>query len=300
MAPPNAPDERNRLLIEAGLALASELSLPAVLQRIVDLAARITHARYCALGVLGPDGRIREFITTGVSEEQRRAIGHIPEGRGILGVLIKEAGPLRLRRIGEDPRSVGFPPNHPTMGPFLGAPVKARGRVFGNIYLTREPGSADFDPRDEEALVVLAAQAGVAIENARLYEEAQQRERGLVGVRDTMSAILAGLEPEDVLHLVARSARELVAADLATVAVPGDQPGSLVIQVAEGEHVEKVIGVEFPQDRSLPGEVIRTGEPIILPRQAWTAVSTKRWKRWGRWARPCSFPSCFEGPRTAR
>jgi signal transduction histidine kinase len=268
MTPESTPEDRNDLLIEAGLALASELSLPAVLQRIVDLAAPITQARYCALGVLGPDGVIAEFITTGVTEEQRRAIGHIPQGRGILGVLIQEAIPLRLHRIGEDPRSVGFPPNHPPMGPFLGAPVKARGRVFGNIYLTREPGSLDFDDHDEQTLLVLAAQAGVAVENANLYEAARQRERRLEGVRDTVTAILAGVEPEAILQLVARSARELVAADLATVAVPADEPGSLVIQVAEGEHAEKLRGVEFPQDRSLSGEVIRTAEPIILTEAA--------------------------------
>jgi signal transduction histidine kinase len=264
MAPANTPDERSELLIQAGLALASELSLPAVLQRIVDLAARITQARYCALGVLGPDGLISEFITAGVTEEQRRAIGHIPQGRGILGVLIREAQSLRLHRIDEDPRSVGFPPNHPPMGPFLGAPVKARSRVFGNIYLTREPGSPDFDDHDEQALLVLAAQAGVAVENAHLYEEARQRERRLEGVRQTVTAILAGVEPEAVLKLVARSARELVAADLATVAVPAAEPGSLVIQVAEGEQAERVLGLEFPQERSLSGEVIRTGEPITL------------------------------------
>src|SRR6266542_6298332 len=136
--------DRRDLLIEAGLTLASELSLPAVLRRIVELAVEVTGARYGAVGVLGPGGQISEFHTEGVTQEQRRAIGHIPVGRGILGVLIREAEPLRLHDIKEDPRSVGFPPNHPPMQLFLGAPVKARGRVFGNIYLTREPGARDF------------------------------------------------------------------------------------------------------------------------------------------------------------
>src|SRR6266542_1395156 len=136
--------DRRDLLIEAGLTLASELSLPAVLRRIVELAVEVTGARYGAVGVLGPGGEITDIITSGVTEEQRRAIGHIPEGRGILGVLIKEPKPLRLHDIRDDPRSVGFPPNHPVMRPFLGTPVMAKGQVFGNLYLTREPGAADF------------------------------------------------------------------------------------------------------------------------------------------------------------
>jgi signal transduction histidine kinase len=180
---PEAKD-RNERLLEAGMALSSELSLDAVLQRIIDLAAEITGARYGALGVLGPDEQIREFITTGITEDQRRAIGHLPVGKGILGVLIKDARPLRLRSIQGHRRSVGFPPNHPEMHSFLGAPVTARGQVFGNIYLTEKQGAAEFDDEDERALVVLAAQAGVAVENARLYAESKQRERQLAILED--------------------------------------------------------------------------------------------------------------------
>ncbi|HEV8165582.1 MAG TPA: GAF domain-containing protein, partial [Actinomycetota bacterium] len=162
---------RYERLLETGLTLAGELSLPAALQRIVELAAELTGAGYGALGVLGRDGVITEFITTGISDRERAAIGHIPVGRGILGVLIDDARPLRLHDIAEDPRSVGFPPNHPPMRSFLGAPVMARGQVFGNIYLTEKRDAAAFDADDERALVILAAQAGVAVENARLYEE---------------------------------------------------------------------------------------------------------------------------------
>ena len=160
--------DRTERLLEAGLALSSELSLPAILQRIVDLAVDLTGARYGALGVLGPDGTITEFITTGVTEEQRAAIGHLPVGRGILGVLIEEATPLRLRDLAADPRSVGFPPNHPPMRSFLGAPVSARGQVFGNLYLTEKQDAAAFTDQDERALVMLAGQAGVAIEERPL------------------------------------------------------------------------------------------------------------------------------------
>ena len=160
------------MLIEAGLALVSELDLDAVLERIVELAVAITGARYGALGVLGETTpQIERFITKGVTDEERAAIGHLPEGKGILGLLIREARPMRIPEIGDDPRSAGFPPNHPRMHSFLGAPVRALGQVYGNIYLTEKQGATEFTEDDEAALVVLATQAGVAIENARLYEE---------------------------------------------------------------------------------------------------------------------------------
>jgi len=256
--------DRRDLLIEAGLALASELSLPAVLQRIVELAVEVTEARYGAVGVLGTGNQITEFVTTGVRGEQRELIGHIPVGRGILGALIEDARPLRLHDIKDDPRSVGFPPNHPQMQPFLGAPVTARGRIFGNIYLTREPDSADFTKDDEKSLLVLASQAGVAVENARLHDESRQRERRLEAVGEIATAILTGIESEIVLQMVARRARELVGADLATVAVQADEPGSLVLLVADGEHTEELLGLIFPVDESVSGEVIASGEPIVL------------------------------------
>jgi signal transduction histidine kinase len=174
------PSQRDKALIEAGMVLASELSLDAVLQRIVELAVEISDARYGALGVLTPDRRtIEEFITVGVTPEERAAIGDPPVGHGVLGLLIEETGPLRIPDIGADPRSVGFPPNHPPMRSFLGAPVVARGTVFGNIYLTEKRGAPEFSEEDEAALVVLASQAGIAIENARLYEEIQRQQREL-------------------------------------------------------------------------------------------------------------------------
>jgi signal transduction histidine kinase len=163
--------DRADLLIEAGLALASERSLEAVLQRIVELAVDITVARYGAISVLGLDGRIAEFITEGIPDEDRAEIGAPPTGHGILGLLITEARPLRLADIAAHPRSVGFPPNHPPMHSLLGAPVLARGKVFGNIYVTEKQDDDEFSVDDERALQVLATQAGVAVENARLYEE---------------------------------------------------------------------------------------------------------------------------------
>jgi signal transduction histidine kinase len=179
-----APDAhaRDRMLIEAGLTLSAELDLDAVLQRIVELACDITGARYGALGVLGDDRRIERFITTGISDEDREALGDPPTGHGILGLLIELERPLRLPDLTKDPRSVGFPPNHPPMRSLLGAPVRALGRVFGNIYLTDTQNGDAFTEDDEAALVVLATQAGVAIENARLWhniEQAQQQLRRL-------------------------------------------------------------------------------------------------------------------------
>ena len=172
-------DDQARLLIEAGLALASELSLDVVLERIVELAARITGARYAALSVLRHDGTIQDFITHGVTPEERAAIGHPPAGHGLLGLLISEGGPLRVDDIAAHPLSVGFPPNHPPMRTFLGAAVVARGHVFGNLYLTEKKGAATFTDEDERAVEVLATQAGVAVENARLYEETQRAQTEL-------------------------------------------------------------------------------------------------------------------------
>jgi signal transduction histidine kinase len=175
----SGPEARSRALLEAGLTLASELDLDQVLRRIVELAMEITNARYGALGVLGDDRRIETFLTVGVDDATRSRIGDPPTGHGILGLLIDEARPIRLADIQRDPRAYGFPPNHPPMHSFLGAPVRALGRVFGNIYLTEKQGAETFSGDDEEAVVVLAAQAGVAIQNARLYAEMQRAQREL-------------------------------------------------------------------------------------------------------------------------
>jgi signal transduction histidine kinase len=166
---------RQEALVQAGLALASELSLPAVLQKIVDLATEVADAGYGALAVLGPDGALEDFITSGLSESERAAIGHLPLGEGIRGALVTDAAPLRLRHIQDDPRSPGFPPRHPPMSSFLGVPITVRGTVYGNLYLTEKRADTEFTSEDERAVVTLAAQAGVAIENARLFEEAQHR-----------------------------------------------------------------------------------------------------------------------------
>ncbi|HEX5880853.1 MAG TPA: GAF domain-containing sensor histidine kinase [Actinomycetota bacterium] len=255
--------ERYERLLGAGLALAAELSLPAALQRIVELAAELAGAGYGALGVLGPEGTISEFLTTGVTAEQRAAIGHLPVGRGILGVLIDDARPLRLHDIADDPRSVGFPANHPPMRSFLGVPVMARGRVYGNLYLTEKQGGQDFDADDERVLVLLAAQAGVAIENAQLYEEARDRAQRLEALRAITTAILAGVDTGALLALVVGHARELAGADLATLALPAGE-GQLRVEAADGLLAEELQGTVFPVEGSVTGEVLGTGKAVVL------------------------------------
>jgi len=174
------PADGDRRLLDAGMILASELSIDTVLQRIVELAVDLTAATYGAVGVLTPDGEsIEEFITVGITAEERAAIGDPPIGHGLLGALIRDAHPLRIPDIAADARSVGFPPHHPPMRSLLGAPIAGRGRVFGNIYLTDKRGVDAFDDEDERVLVILATQAAVAVENAQLYDEMQRAERDL-------------------------------------------------------------------------------------------------------------------------
>src|SRR5690348_6068054 len=184
--------DRKDMLLEAGLTLASELSLPIVLQRIVDLAAQMTDARYGALGVIGEGDVLVEFVTTGIGARQRHAIGNLPTGRGVLGLLIHDPKLVRIKNIADHPQSVGFPANHPPMHSFLGAPVQAMGRVFGNIYLAEKRSAEEFSQEDEDTLVVLATQAGVAIANAFLYEEIRTRERWLAALRDITDKMLSG------------------------------------------------------------------------------------------------------------
>ncbi len=250
-------------LLDTGLALAAELSLPTLLQRIVDLAVELTHARYGAVGVLSPDGvELSDFITSGLSLGERTAIGDLPRGRGILGVLIREPAVLRVPEIGLDPRSAGFPPNHPPMGSFLGAPIRAHGRVFGNLYLTDKQGASEFTDDDEAAVLVLATQAGVAIANAQLYSELQLRERWLDSVREVTTTLLAGDTARAALQLVAQHANELGNADMATISVP-DGDGLRII-IADGAGAHELLGVEVPLAGSLSAEVIRTERTMVV------------------------------------
>ena len=254
--------DRKDVLLEAGLALASELSLPIVLQRIVDLAAEVTDARYGALGVIGEGGDLVDFITTGVSAKQRRAIGELPRGRGILGLLIREPQSIRIKNLGDHSKSVGFPANHPPMSSFLGAPVQAMGKVFGNIYLTEKRSATEFSEEDEEALVILATQAGAAIANATLYAQTHQRERWLDALREITSEILAGSDADSLLARIAEHARGLAGADAASILTTTSSPARLEVAAAVGAHAAEVRGQSVPAKKSISGEVIETGKPL--------------------------------------
>ena len=248
---------RLRRLVEAGIALTSELSLEALLQRLVDVAAELTDARYAALGVIDPAGRgLEGFYTAGVDVETKVAIGELPRGRGLLGVLIREATTLRLHDIADDPRSVGFPLNHPSMRTFLGVPIVLRGVAYGNLYLTEKAGGQDFTSEDEELTQLLAAQAAVAIENARLYESSTRWLRQLEGLNEIGAALASEVELEPLLDLVARRMRELVGARIVLIALP-DARGSLAVRAAAGR--DDLVGIAIDQSTSKVGRVLERG-----------------------------------------
>ena len=231
-----APD-RLRVLVETGIALSSELSLKRLLEQLIESAAQLTGARYGALGVIDRSGTgLEQFITVGIDEETRAAIGDLPRGRGILGVLIRDQEPLRLTDIAQDPRSVGFPPGHPPMRSFLGVPIRLRGTVFGNLYLTEKEGADQFSDEDEEVVSLLAAQAAVAIENARLYESARQWSRQLESLNEVSEALLTEVDLTELLNLAATRLRELLDAHVVLIERPTPDGESLVVEVATGEN----------------------------------------------------------------
>jgi signal transduction histidine kinase len=250
--------DRLKVLVNAGIALSSELSLDALLQRIVETAAEITGARYAALGVIDKSGQTLErFLTTGIDATTHEAIGELPHGRGILGVLIRDAQPLRLRNIADDPRSAGLPPNHPPMKSFLGLPIMLRGVAYGNLYLTEKEDGHEFTDEDEELTQLLAAQAAVAIENARLYESSTRWLRQVESLNEIGSALASELELEPLLELVARRLQELVEAKLVLIALP--DAGALRIAAAQGESAYGVTGMELAVGRSKAGRVLERG-----------------------------------------
>jgi len=256
-----ATRDRVHALLDAVLTIGSDLDLDVVLRRITESAVAVVDAEYGALGVVGEEGRIKQFITVGIDEETIERIGHYPEGHGILGLLIREPEPLLLADLGAHPDSVGFPEGHPPMTTFLGAPVRVRDRVFGNLYLTDKRGGAQFDDEDEAVLRTLAAAAGVAIDNARLYEDSLRREQWLAASSDLTRSLLSGTDPGQVLYQVAATVRALAEAALVTVAVPLDGGDELVIEAADGEGADRVRGLLLPPT-TLAAKVYHSGERI--------------------------------------
>jgi signal transduction histidine kinase len=250
--------ERLRTLLDTGIAISSELSLEGVLQRIVEAARDLTEARYAALGVIDRTGTaLEKFVTAGLDEQTIATIGDPPHGRGILGVLIREAKPLRLHDLQEDPRSVGFPPGHPPMHGFLGVPILLRGVAYGNLYLTEKANGEDFTEEDEELVTLLAAQAAVAVENARLYESATAWSRQLESLNEIGNALVGELDLARLLQLIADRLRELIDARVVAIAIPvGD---SLRIEAAVGERGDLMAGMFLPLDASKAGRVLTRG-----------------------------------------
>ncbi|MGH3379499.1 MAG: sensor histidine kinase, partial [Actinoallomurus sp.] len=257
-----ATRDRVHALLEAVVSIESDLELETVLRRIVEAARALVDARYGALGVIGDGDRLARFITVGVTEEEIAAIGCWPEGHGILGLLIKEPSSMRLPDLSKHPASSGFPPAHPPMRRFLGVPVRVRDEVFGNLYLTEKAGGGEFDEDDESVVAALATAAGVAIETARLYQEARQRERWREASAEVSTSLLSGTAPAEVLALVARRAREICDATFATVALAEGEEMS--VEVADGEYAEAMIGRRAAIDDVLAGPVFRGGRSLIL------------------------------------
>jgi signal transduction histidine kinase len=260
-------EERLRRLLEVGRALVAELELESVLRQVLETARELTGARYAALGIL--DERKQElerFLYVGIDAETRREIGPLPRGRGVLGELIRRPEPLRLPNVTDHPRSYGFPPGHPPMTAFLGVPVMIRAEAFGNLYLTDKAGGAEFDEEDQEAVLVLAQWAAIAIDNARLYEGVRRRreelERAVRGLEATAAIARAvGFETElaRVLELTVKRGRALV--DAASLLILLDESGTLRVAAAAGQVGTGVVGMELPLEGTLAGSVLDTGSP---------------------------------------
>ena len=249
-------EDRWRRLIDAGIAVSSELTLDGVLQRIVETAAELTSARYAALGVIDRSGlTLERFLTAGVDPETHERIGDLPRGRGILGVLIHEAQPLRLHDLTADRRSVGFPPHHPLMQSFLGVPILLRGVAYGNLYLTEKEGGDDFTPEDEEIVTLLAAQAAVAVENARLYESATRWLAQLESLTEVGNALAGETELGPLLGLIATRLRDLIGAELVLITLPANA-AALRIEAAVGPEAEGLPGSLLSRTGSKSGRVL--------------------------------------------
>ncbi|WP_091503874.1 GAF domain-containing sensor histidine kinase [Amycolatopsis sacchari] len=260
-------------LLEAMLAVASGLELDTTLRRIVHAAIDLVDCRYGALGVLNSDGvGLAEFVYEGIDEEKRKEIGHLPEGHGLLGLLIDQPKPIRLIDIARHPASSGFPAHHPPMRSFLGVPVLVRDKVFGNLYLTEKAGGQPFTEDDEVVVQALAAAAGIAVENARLYEDAKHRQRWQEATSEIRAELLSRAEPAEVLDLIANRTLGLTRADYTFIAQPEDpelppeEVDALVVTVSVGLDSDGLLGRRIPIDGSSCGEAFRNAAPVETAR----------------------------------
>ncbi|MFE6912349.1 GAF domain-containing sensor histidine kinase [Streptomyces erythrochromogenes] len=271
VAPPwprlDVPD-RVQALLSTVMDLGRGLELPQVLKQIVEAAVTLTDAEYGALGVVGDGQQLSQFLPVGMADDLVARIGRAPCGRGILGELIRHPVPLRLADLTRHPGSHGFPDHHPPMRTFLGVPVRVREEVFGNLYLTEKRGAGGFDAEDEAIVTTLSIAAGIAIDNARLYDESRRREHSLEALGEITRTLLAGTHTGRVLSLIARKAMEVADADLVAVLLPtascADE-APLTVEVALGEGAPGLQGRSFPAHGSLAGLAARTGTTVVSP-----------------------------------
>jgi two-component system, NarL family, sensor histidine kinase DevS len=259
-----ATQGRLRGLLHANQMITGDLALPVLLRHIVDAAQKLVGARYAALGVNSRVGGLAQFLHAGMASETVAAIGDLPRGKGLLGALVEDPVPIRVTCIADDPRASGFPDRHPPMHSFLGVPIRVRGEVFGNLYLC-ESSDGEFSAEDEDLVTALAATAGVAIANARLYDVARTRQEWL-RASATITRRLLSIDPGDPLQLVVDLARDVADADLVVVALPTDDGTALRVDVAVGSGADDVTGVRIPVAGSLCGRVLTTGRPL---RDSW-------------------------------
>ncbi|PYC82636.1 histidine kinase [Streptomyces tateyamensis] len=246
-------------LLEAVLSVGRDLELGQVLQHIVEAAVELVDAEYGALGVIGEDQWLSQFIPVGLSEEQIRRIGPLPAGHGLLGELIRHPEALRLAELSEHPSSYGIPAHHPPMHSFLGVPIRVRDKVFGNLYLTEKRGGGAFEAEDESVLATLAVAAGVAIDNARLYAQARLRERWLLATGELTNSLMSGHSQEEVLDLLVARAGEIAGADLTVVALPLPGSHELEVRFAVGLGAEAHRRLVLPVEGSFVGAAVRSG-----------------------------------------
>ncbi|MFE2324422.1 GAF domain-containing protein [Streptomyces sp. NPDC059385] len=277
---------RDRLngLLEAVMSVGRKLDLPQVLRGIVQAAVVLVNAEYGALGVIGDEKRLAEFVPIGISDELRARIGDLPSGHGILGELIRHPAPLRLSELSEHPASYGFPPHHPPMHSFLGVPIRVREEVFGNLYLTEKRGGAEFDAEDEAVLSTLAVAAGIAIENARLYEEARLRQRWLTAGADITSALFSGAGRDEVLEAILARAKDITGADIGVFYLLGPA-GELRGSLALGKGAAAHRGIVLPSPRGTPAEAALAQEGLLaivdVEHDRRITVRTEQWKGFG-------------------
>ncbi|WP_432479289.1 GAF domain-containing protein [Nocardioides sp. GXQ0305] len=258
-----AAQNRLRGLLRANRSVIGDLALDALLRRIVEAACELVDAPFGALGVIAPDGTgLEEFVHVGVDADTAARIGHLPEGKGLLGALIDDPRPIRLRDMRADVRSVGFPEGHPPMRGFLGVPIRVRDEVFGNLYLA-SLSEGDFTPDDEELVAALAATAGVAIENARLYGEARQRQAWLKASTDITLQLLSS-EGDHALEAIAARVADLAGADMVAVLLPERGGAELTVAVAVGQAADRLSGLTYPAEGTLSQGILRTGEAAVV------------------------------------